>query len=80
VSSLSMNINHGRNVSRVSMRNILDVRESLYDVIPLISHLKERTNIDIGILLENLKRAEFYPDKVWSNLYKGVPRTIRWRM
>jgi len=54
------------------MRNILDVRESLYDVIPLISHLKERTNIDIGILLENLKRAEFYPDKVWSNLYKGL--------
>jgi len=69
---VSMNINHGRNVSRVSMRNILDVRESLYDVIPLISHLKERTNIDIGILLENLKRAEFYPDKVWSNLYKGL--------
>jgi hypothetical protein len=69
---VSMNLNYGCNVSRISIRNILDTRQSLFDIIPLILHLEERTEIIIDELLENLWSENLYPKKTWSDLYKGL--------
>lgn len=69
---VSMNMNYGVDVSRISIRNMLDIKGDLYAVMPLILHLRERTSIDIHMLLTELYEAGMYPNKVWSNFFKGI--------
>jgi len=69
---VSMNMNYGVDVSRISIRNMLDIKGDLYAVMPLIHHLRERTSIDIHMLLGELYDSGIYTNKAWSNFFKGI--------
>jgi len=69
---VSMNMNHGKEVSRISMRVMLDMKGDLFNLPRLISHLEERHELVIGDLLYDLYSAKLHPKKAWESLFKSL--------
>jgi hypothetical protein len=69
---VSMNLNHGEEVSRISIRVMLDFRSDIFNLPRLIAHLEERHDLNIDNLLQDLYGSKTHSKRAWESLFKAL--------